>query len=181
MEEHHLQLNLAKTERVVFPTTPTLHDFTIQLGSSTITPSSSVRNLGVIFNVQLTFKDHIAKTARSYRFALHNIRKIRCYSAWLASKLAWPEPYRESMGYCQEEEERHQTQQFRWAEGWYQSNLDFITPEQCHRLIVSMPRHIAAIIHAKGGPTKYWVHRDEHTFREAWHSCLKCPFCIDLM
>ncbi len=78
MKEHHLQLNLAKTELLVFPATPTLqHDFTIQLGSSTITPSASVRNLGVIFDDQLTFKDHIAKTARSCRFALHNIIKIR--------------------------------------------------------------------------------------------------------
>ncbi len=41
-----------------------------------------------------------------------------------------------------------------------------ITPEQCHRLITSMPRHIDAVIHAKGGPTKYWVHRDEHTFQK---------------
>ncbi len=30
-----------------------------------------------------------------------------------------------------------------------------ITPDQCHRLITSMPRHIDAVIHAKGGPTKY--------------------------
>ncbi len=44
MKEHHLQLNLAKTELLVFPATPTLqHDFTIQLGSSTITPSALVR------------------------------------------------------------------------------------------------------------------------------------------
>ncbi len=51
MKEHHLQLNLAKTELLVFPATPTLqHDFTIKLGSSTITPSASVRNLGVIFD-----------------------------------------------------------------------------------------------------------------------------------
>ncbi len=78
MKEHHLQLNLAKTELLVFPATPTLqHDFTIQLSSSTITPSSSVRNLGVVFDDQLTFKDHIAKTAQSCRFALQNIRKIR--------------------------------------------------------------------------------------------------------
>ncbi len=78
MKEHHLQLNLAKTELLVFPATPTLqHGFTIKLGSSTSTPSSSVRNLGVIFDEQLTFKDHIAKTARFCRFALHNIRKIR--------------------------------------------------------------------------------------------------------
>ncbi len=78
MKEHHLQLNLAKTELLVLPATLTLqHDFTIQLGSSTITPSASVRNLGVIFDDQLTFKEYIAKTARSCRFALHNIRKIR--------------------------------------------------------------------------------------------------------
>ncbi len=82
------------------------------------------------------------------------------HGAWLASKLAWPEPHRESMGYCQEEDERHQTQQCRWPEGRYQINLGFITPEQCHRLIASMPRRIDAVIHAKGGPTKYWVHRN---------------------
>ncbi len=77
MKEHHLQLNLAKTELLVVPATPTLqHDFSIQLGTSIITPSTSVRNLGVIFDDQLTFKEHIAKTARSCRFALHNIRKM---------------------------------------------------------------------------------------------------------
>ncbi len=88
MKEHHLQLNLAKTELLVFPATPTLHhDFTIQLGSSTITPSASVRNLGVIFDDQLTFKKHIAKTARSCRFALHNIRKIRPFLTEHAAQL----------------------------------------------------------------------------------------------
>ncbi|KAF7656920.1 hypothetical protein LDENG_00034500 [Lucifuga dentata] len=30
-----------------------------------------------------------------------------------------------------------------------------ITPQQCHRLIASMPLRIDAAIHAKGGPTKY--------------------------
>ncbi len=88
MKEHHLQLNLVKTELLVFPATPTLqHDFTIQLGSSTIIPSASVRNLGVIFDDQLTFKEHIAKTARSCRFALHNIRKIRPFLMEHAAQL----------------------------------------------------------------------------------------------
>ncbi len=32
-----------------------------------------------------------------------------------------------------------------------------ITPEQWHRLIDSMPHHIAAVIQAKGAPTRYWV------------------------
>ncbi len=48
-----------------------------------------------------------------------------CYCACLASKLVWSEPHRESMEYCQEEDERHQTQQCRWPEGRYQSNLGF--------------------------------------------------------
>ncbi len=88
MKEHHLQLNLAKTELLVFPATPTLqHYFTIQLGSSTITPSSSVRNFGVIFDDQLTFKEHITKTARSCRFALHNVRKIRPFLTEHAAQL----------------------------------------------------------------------------------------------
>ncbi len=88
MKENHLQVNLAKTELLVFSATPTLqHDFTIQLGSSTITPSASVRNLGVIFDGQLTFKEHIAKTARSCRFALHNIRKIRSFLTEHAAQL----------------------------------------------------------------------------------------------
>ncbi len=67
---------------------PTLqHDFSIQLGSSTITPSALVRNLGVIFDDQLTFKEHIAKTAQSCRFALHNIRKIRPFLTEYAAQL----------------------------------------------------------------------------------------------
>ncbi len=88
MKEHHLQLNLAKTELFVCPATPNLqHDFTTKLRSSTITLSSSVRKLGVIFDDQLTFKDHIAKTARSFRFALHNIRKIRPFLTHHAAQL----------------------------------------------------------------------------------------------
>ncbi len=36
---------------------------------------------------QLTFKEHIAKTARSCRFALHNIRKIRPFPTEHAAQL----------------------------------------------------------------------------------------------
>ncbi len=94
---------------------------------------------------------HTAKGTKSW-FNDHGVTVLDCH--------------RESMGYCQEEDERHQTQQCRWPEGRYQSNLGFITPEQCHRLIASMPRRIDAVIHAKGDPTKYWVHRNEHTFQK---------------
>ncbi len=33
-----------------------------------------------------------------------------------------------------------------------------IPPQQCRKLITSMPRRIEAVIKAKGAPTNYWVH-----------------------
>ncbi len=88
MKEHHLQLNLAKTELLVFSATPNLqHEFISQLGTSIISPSTSVRNFGVIFEEQLTFKEHIANTVRSCRFALHNIRNIRPFLTEHAAQL----------------------------------------------------------------------------------------------
>ncbi len=62
--DHHLQLNLAKTELLVVSANPSLHhNLSIQLGSSTITPSRTARNLGVVIDDQLSFTDHIATTA----------------------------------------------------------------------------------------------------------------------
>ncbi len=46
-----------------------------------------------------------------------------CWCAWLASKLTRPE----SMGYCQEENEKQETKKCRWAEGHCQRNLGFHT------------------------------------------------------
>ncbi len=78
MKDHHLQLNLAKTELLVVSANPSFHyNFTFQLGSSTITPSKTARNLGVVTDDKLNFSDHITKTARSCRFTLYNIKKIR--------------------------------------------------------------------------------------------------------
>ncbi len=69
-----------------------------------------------------------------------------CWCAWLASKLAWPEPHRESMGYCQEEDERHQTQQCRWAEGHCQRKLGFHTTSYLgfHTTAVPQTDHLHA-------------------------------------
>ncbi len=88
MKDHHLQLNLAKTELLVVSTNPSLHhNFTFQLGSSTITPSKTARNLGVVIDDKLNFSDHIAKTTRSCRFALYNIGKIRPFLSEHATQL----------------------------------------------------------------------------------------------
>ncbi len=86
--DQHIQLNLAKTELLVVSANPSLHhNFSIQLGSSTITPSRTARNLGVVIDDQLSFTDHIATTAWSCRFALYNIRKIRPFLSEQATQL----------------------------------------------------------------------------------------------
>ena len=51
----------------------------ITLGSETVTPSSSARNLGVTMDDELSLTAHIAEVSRSCRFTLYNIQKIRRY------------------------------------------------------------------------------------------------------
>ncbi len=101
MMDHHLQLNLAKTALLVFSANPSLHhNFSIQLGSSTITPSRTARNLGDVIDDQLSFTDHIATTARSCRFALYNIRKIRPFLSEQATQLLVQALVLSRLDYC---------------------------------------------------------------------------------
>ncbi len=58
------------------------HNFTFQLGSSTITRSKTV-----VIDDKLNFTDHITKTAWSCRFALYNIKKIRPFFSEHAAQL----------------------------------------------------------------------------------------------
>ncbi len=100
MKDHHLQLNLAKTELLVVSANPSLHhNFTFQLGSSTIT-SKTARNLWVVIDDKLNFSDHIAKTARSCRFALYNIRKIRPFLSEHATQLLVQALVLSRLDYC---------------------------------------------------------------------------------
>ncbi len=96
---HHLQLNLDKTELVVSANPSLHHNFTFQLGSSTITPSKTARNLGVVID-KLNFSDHIAKTARPCRFALYNIRKIRPFLSEHATQLLVQALVLSRLDYC---------------------------------------------------------------------------------
>ncbi len=62
MKDHHLQLNLAMAELLVVPANPSFnHNFTIQLGTSTITPSKTARNLGVMIDDQLISQTTLLK------------------------------------------------------------------------------------------------------------------------
>ncbi len=60
----HLQLNLAKTELLMVSANPALHyNYSIQIGSSSITISRTARNHAVVIDDQLSFTYHIATTA----------------------------------------------------------------------------------------------------------------------
>ncbi len=73
---------LAKTELLMVSANPQpRHNFSIQLDSSTITPSRTARD------DQLSFTDHIATTAWSCRFAFYNIRKIKPFLSEQATQL----------------------------------------------------------------------------------------------
>lgn len=88
MKEHHLQLNLSKTELLVLPAKQAIHhDISIKIDSLSVAPTKVARNLGVMIDDQLTFADHIASVARSCRFSLFNIRKIRPYLTQHATQL----------------------------------------------------------------------------------------------
>ncbi len=101
MKDHHLQLNLAKTELLVVSTNPSFHhNFTFQLGSSTITPSKTARNLGVVIDDQLNISEHITKTARSCRFSLYNIKKIRPFLSEHATQLLVQTLVLSRLNYC---------------------------------------------------------------------------------
>ncbi len=115
---------------------------------------------GFIFQQDLA-PAHTAKGTKSW-FNDHGVTVLD----WPANS-AWPEPHKESMGYCPEEdwETPDPTIQMTWRPAIKATRASF-TPEQCHGLIAFISRHIDAVIHAKGGPTKYWVHRNEHTFQK---------------
>ncbi|KAI7805498.1 reverse transcriptase-like protein [Triplophysa rosa] len=101
MNDHHLQLNLAKTELLVIPAdTKIHHNFSIQLGSSTITSSRTARNLGVVIDDRLNFTDQVASTTRSCRFILYNIRKIRPFLSEHATQVLVQALVLSRLDYC---------------------------------------------------------------------------------
>ena len=82
MLHNKLKLNDSKTELLLLGKQPHLHKCSISfltVGDSTITPSSTVRNLGFHLDSSLTMGKHIAAVCKSSWFYLKNIRAIRKY------------------------------------------------------------------------------------------------------
>jgi hypothetical protein len=84
MTDHYLKLNDDKTEFLVVQrphlrTSTPVHLPALLVNGVHIEPSTSVRNLGVIFNTAFNLDDHVNAVCRSMFYHLHKIGKIRDY------------------------------------------------------------------------------------------------------
>lgn len=80
LSDNFLKLNPSKTELLVIGPKnqiPLHSNLSLTLNEYVVTPSPTVRNLGVQLDQHLSFTTHIADISRSALFHLHNIRKIR--------------------------------------------------------------------------------------------------------
>ena len=82
MTVNKLQLNGEKTEAILTGTKHNLSSISvqsIQLGAHTVHLSTSVKNLGVVLDQNLTFQKFISQTAQSCYFQLRQISSVRKY------------------------------------------------------------------------------------------------------
>jgi hypothetical protein len=75
-----LKLNDSKTELFLISSpriANAVSNLDLKIGGSVITPSNSIKNLGIIFDKNLTMKDHVSSLCRSVNFHLRNLNRIR--------------------------------------------------------------------------------------------------------
>ncbi len=80
MKHSFLKLNCSKTEIVLIGTPSNVNkcsNFKLSVNNTQISPSAQVRNLGVIFDAQLTFNFHFKNITKVAFFHLRNIARIR--------------------------------------------------------------------------------------------------------
>ena len=80
MRANRLQLNTAKTEVIWFATNRRqfqLPTSGLRVGDDVITPSKSVRDLGVFLDSELTMRTHVSRTVSRCFFAMRQLRSVR--------------------------------------------------------------------------------------------------------
>ena len=80
MIKNKLKIYDSKTEFIIFRSPllkQNLSDLSVSVGDMQITPSSKVRDLGVVFDQYLTFHDHISGIWKSTHIHLRDIGRIR--------------------------------------------------------------------------------------------------------
>ena len=76
------EVNDDKTEFIIIGSNPQrakvfVPHIHVRVGVANIVPSTSMRNLGVIFDSSMSIDDHISKAAKSARISLRNIGRVR--------------------------------------------------------------------------------------------------------
>ena len=83
MSANFLALNPSKTEFMLFGTPQQLvklNDVCLSISSDiSISPASSVKNLGVVFDKHLSFHEHVTKISQACFFHIRDLRRIRPY------------------------------------------------------------------------------------------------------
>ena len=77
-----MKINDIKTEFLIIGTKQQLNEVdikTLSVGDSAVTPTAMARNLGVLFDENLTLLLHINNTCKTAFYYIHNIRRIRKY------------------------------------------------------------------------------------------------------
>ena len=80
MVNNKLKLNPNKTEFFVAPSVhhkQKLQDLSLHIDNVTISPSNSIRNLGIVFDPQLTMSQHVRKLCKSVNWQIRNLTRIR--------------------------------------------------------------------------------------------------------
>ena len=80
MIKNKFKINDSKTEFIIFRSPllkQYLSDLSVSVGDIQVSPSSKVRDLGVVFDQYLTFHDHISGICKSTHFHLRGIGRIR--------------------------------------------------------------------------------------------------------
>ncbi len=103
-----------------------------------------------------------------------------CYCAWLVSKLAWPEPHRESMGYSRGRwETPDPAMQMTWRPLSKQRGLHNTWAVPQAACLHAMPHWCSNS--CKRRPNQVLSTKKRTYFSEACHFYWKYPFFIDLM
>ena len=101
MARYHLKLNLDKTELLyILHRTSPLPELSVTIDGTTVTASRSARNLGVVLDDQLDFKEHVAAMSRSYRFLVYIIKRIRLYLTTYSTQLLIQAMVISRLDYC---------------------------------------------------------------------------------
>ena len=77
-----MKINDIKTEFLIIGTKQQLYKVnieTLSVGDSAVAPAAMARNLGMLFNENMTLLPHINNTCKTAFYYIHNIRRIRKY------------------------------------------------------------------------------------------------------